>query len=194
MTRSHLALISLAFCAACGRRDKPALEPARDTAASKSPVTQAGDTTQDDDEMSQACLGKSDTIEVTGPTIIATAPTTFAKERPVATATPADSAKADSLEDEEQEGNEADTDFVLQALGACGALHRGGITMYVNNYTSRVMRRRDALARITFEEPGFVFVDTSGVRYRKRGFLGKYRTLVLSDSLFGTHLSRGLEP
>jgi len=47
---------------------------------------------------------------------------------------------------------------------------------------------------MSFVEEGFVFLDASGVRQRKEGALGKHRILALSDSLLGTHLSRGLEP
>ena len=198
MPRSCLGWIALAFSAACAGKDPRNASPARDTATSALPVAQAGDTAEDGDGplgISQACSGKGDTIEVTGPTIIASTPGTEKAADTTTKAAPRDSAAADSLaEEEEQEGNEADTDFVLMALGACKALHTAGITMYVNSDTTRVIHRRGAFSKMSFKEAGFVFVDTSGVRHRQEGFMGKYRILVVSDSLFGTHLSRGLEP
>lgn len=116
------------------------------------------------------------------------------KVPPSTRSAPLDSAAhADSIEEAETDGNEADTDFVLMALAACKSLHTGGVTMYVNNDTTRIVQRRGKASSLAFREEGFVFLDTTGVRHRVGGFLGRSQLLALSDSLFGTKLSRGHE-
>ena len=198
MTCARLTWITLALCVACARRDDRGAPAAGDTAKGGWHVAQAGDTTRDttdaDDGRWDGCIGQADTIEVTGPTIIASSGSTVVSRDTAPAVVPRDSAARDSVEEEESDADSGDNSFLLAALPACGPLHRAGIKMYLNGDTTRMMLRRGGVSRVSFVEEGFVFVDTSGVRHREEGSLGKHRILALSDSLFGTHLSRGLEP
>lgn len=198
MTAARLTWIALALCVGCAGRDDRVAPAAGDTAKSLWDVAQAGDTTRDttddDDGRWDGCIGQADTIEVGGPTIIASSGITVANRDTEPAVVPRDSAARDSVEEEESDGNGGDNSFLLAALPACRPLHRAGVSMYLNGDTTRLLRRRGEVSKLSFGEDGFVFVDTSGVRHRVEGALGKYRILELSDSLFGTHLSRGLEP
>ena len=197
MTSARLTWIALALCVGCARRDDRAAPAVGDTTKTLWHVAQAGDTTHDttdaDDRGWDGCVGQADTIEVSGPTIIASSGISFASRDTARAVVPRDSAARDSVE-EESDADGGDNGFLLAALPACGPLHRAGIKMYLNGDTTRLMRRRGEVSRMSFVEDGFVFLDTSGVRHKEEGALGKYRILELSDSLFGTHLTRGLEP
>ena len=196
MTCPRITWIALALCVACARRDDRGAPAAGDTTKDLWHVAQVGvprpDTT--DDGFSDSCVVHSDTIEVNGPTVIASSGITVARSEPTRAAMPRDSAARDSVAEEESEADSGDNGFLLAALPACGGLHSAGIALYLNGDTTRMMLRRGQLSRMSFVEDGFVFADTSGVRHRVEGALGKHRILALSDSLFGTHLSRGLEP
>jgi len=198
MTRPRLVWIALALCVACARRDDRGAPAAGDTAKGYWDVAQAGDTTgdpaDDHDGRWEGCIGQADTIVVRGPTIIASSGFSFASRDTAPAMIPRDSATRDSVEEAEADGDGGDNAFLLAALPACGPLHRAGIAMYLNGDTTRIIQRRGQVTRMSFAEDGFVFVDTSGVRRKEEGSLGKYRILMLSDSLFGTHLSRGIEP
>jgi hypothetical protein len=198
MSCPRLTWIALALCVACARPNDRGAPPAGDTAKGYWDVGQAGDTTRDttdgDDGRWDGCIGQADTIEVSGPTIIASSGITVVSRDTEPAVVPRDSAARDSVAAEESDADSGDNSFLLAALPACRPLHSGGIRMYLNGDTTRMMLRRGVVSRISFVEDGFVFVDTSGVRHREEGSLGKYRILELSDSLFGTHLSRGLEP
>ncbi len=199
MTCARLIWIALALCIGCARREDRGVPAAVDTAKDFwHAVAQAGDTTRDtpdaDDGRWDGCIGDADTIEVNGPTIIASSGITVVSRDTAPAAVPRDSAARDSVEEEESDAEGGDNAFLLAALPACRPLHAAGIKMYLNGNTTRMILRQGKLTRLPFTEDGFVFVDTSGVRHRKEGSLGKYRILALSDSLFGTHLSRGLEP
>lgn len=198
MICARLTWIALALCVGCAQRGDRRAAAASDTAKDFWHAVQAGDTTRDaaddDDGRWDGCIGQADTIEVSGPTIIASSGITVASRDTAPAPVPRDSATRDSVEEEEADADSGDNSFLLAALPACGPLHRAGIRMYLNGDTTRLMLRRGELSKMSFVEDGFVFVDTSGVRHREEGALGKYRILVLSDSLFGTHLSRGLEP
>jgi hypothetical protein len=191
--------IALALCVGCAQRNDGRAPAARDSAKGGSPIAQAGDTARDtlpegDDGRWDSCTAHADTLEVSAPTIIASSGITVASRDTAPAVLPRDSAARDSVQEEEADADSGDNGFLLAALPACGPLHSAGITMYLNGDTTLMTRRRGKLSRLSFAEDGFVFLDTSGVRHRHKGALGKYRILVLSDSLFGTHLSRGLEP
>jgi len=193
MTCTQLTWIALALCIGCARREDRPAPASGDTAKGFWDAVQAGDTTRDtsddDDGRWDGCIGQADTIEVSGPTIIASSGITVASRDTAPAVVP-----RDSVEEEESDADGGDNAFLLSALPACRPLHRAGIKMYLNGDTTRMMLRRGQVSRLSFKEDGFVFLDTSGVRHKEEGGLGKHRILELSDSLFGTHLTRGLEP